>query len=82
MLRISRKLLAFGVLSAAILAASIASACPNCKDALADQTGEAAKLKDGYFASIMLMIATPFALLGTGAYCVTRLVKRGAFPEL
>ncbi len=59
-----------------------ATACPGCKEALASQTGEAAKLKDGYYHSILMMMAMPFALLGTGTFFVVRAVKRGALPEM
>jgi hypothetical protein len=59
-----------------------ASACPNCKEALASQTGEGAKLKDGYYYSILFMMGMPFTLLGTGAFCFVRAVKRGSLPEL
>ncbi|HEX8201964.1 MAG TPA: hypothetical protein VF590_15925 [Isosphaeraceae bacterium] len=58
------------------------AACPNCKEALAAQTGDAARLKDGYFYSILFMMGMPFLLLGTGALMVVRAVKRGALPEL
>ena len=47
-----------------------------------DLLGDAARLKDGYYYSILLMIATPFALLGTGAFLVARAMKRGALPEM
>ena len=59
-----------------------ASACPNCKEALGAQTGEAAKLKDGYYYSILIMMGMPFALLGTGAFFVARAVKKGSMPEM
>ena len=61
--------------------AGSAMACPNCKEAVANQSGDAARLANGYSYSIMLMMAMPFTLLGTGAYLVTRAVKRGALPE-
>jgi hypothetical protein len=57
-------------------------ACPNCKDALANQTGDAARLKDGYTYSILFMMSMPFVLLGTGAFFVYRAVRRGDIPEL
>ena len=72
------------LLTACIAAGSSASpalACPNCKEAIASQTGEGAKLKDGYYYSILFMMAMPFALLGTGAFLVSRAIKRGGFPE-
>ena len=60
-----------------------ASGCPNCKEAVANQAGgsAAARLADGYSWSILLMMAMPFTLLGTGALLVTRAVKQGALPE-
>ncbi len=61
--------------------ASVASACPNCKEAVANQGGDAARLADGYSWSILLMMAMPFTLLGTGTFFVARAVKRGGFPE-
>ncbi|WZO95959.1 hypothetical protein EP7_002932 [Isosphaeraceae bacterium EP7] len=57
-----------------------ASACPNCKEAIAAQ-GNGESLKTGYFWSILFMIAMPFGLLGTGTLMVVRAVKRGALPE-
>lgn len=60
-----------------------AAACPNCKEAVAEQTAdEAQRLANGYSYSIMLLLSTPLILLGTGAVVVARLVKRGALPEL
>ncbi len=59
-----------------------ASACPNCKEALASQSGDAARLQDGYTYSILFMMAMPFILFGTGAFFVFRAVRRGSLPEL
>jgi hypothetical protein len=78
-MRIARRLALTLVLVA--WAAGVAHACPNCKEAMASQTGDAAKLKDGYYYSIIVMMGMPFALLGTGAYFVARASKRGALPE-
>jgi heme/copper-type cytochrome/quinol oxidase subunit 2 len=69
-------------LALVLLLVGEASACPNCKEALASQTGDAARLKDGYFYSILFMMGMPFLLLGTGALMVVRAAKRGALPEL
>ena len=63
--------------------AGVATACPNCKEAVANQEGSDAKrLADGYSYSILFMMAMPFTLLGTGAFLVLRAVKRGSLPEL
>ncbi len=59
-----------------------ATACPNCKEAVAAQPSEQAAMKDGYNYSVLFMMAMPFTLLGTGALMVTRAVKRGALPEM
>ncbi len=60
-----------------------ASACPNCKEAVASQNPEEAKrVANGYFYSILLMIAMPITLFSTGAFMITRAVKRGALPEM
>src|SRR5262249_17458307 len=66
-----------------------ASACPNCKEAVAAQDEVAERggqpttfMKNGYNYSVLFMMAMPFGLLGTGAFLVSRAVKRGAFPEM
>ena len=66
----------------ALFATTPAQACPGCKEAIANQTGDAAKLKDGYYYSILLMMGMPFALLGTGTLMVVRAVKKGMLPEM
>jgi hypothetical protein len=82
MRHLASKLLAPAVLATALGSLSPVSACPNCKEALANQTGEGARLKDGYYYSILFMIGMPFLMLGTGAFFVVRAVRRGALPEL
>jgi hypothetical protein len=61
--------------------ASPATACPNCKEAVAAQPSEVAGMARGYNYSVLFMVSMPFALLGTGAFFVARAAKRGAFPE-
>ncbi len=81
-MRSFRWLLPLLVLALLLIVVGDASACPNCKEALAVQGGDASKLKDGYFYSILLMMAMPFTLLSTGAFFVVRAVRRGALPPL
>ena len=69
------------LLAAWLMMGEPATACPNCKEAVANQDGNASRLADGYSWSILLMMAMPFTLLGTGAFLVTRAVQRGHFPE-
>ena len=59
-----------------------ASACPNCKEAVAAQPEEAANMARGYNLSVLFMVSMPFTLLGAGALMVARGVKRGVLPEL
>ncbi len=72
-------IVAFGLLLGAV---GVASACPNCKEAVAAQPADVAAMAQGYSWSIMLMMSMPFTLLGTGAFMVARAVKRGAIPEM
>jgi hypothetical protein len=57
-------------------------ACPNCKEAVAAQPSEILHQGSGYNWSVLLMLAMPFALLGTGGLMVARAVKRGTLPEM
>jgi hypothetical protein len=66
----------------ALALSSAASACPNCKEAIAEQSSDAGNQKDGYSYGVMMMLAMPFALLGFGTIKILRAVKRGALPEL
>jgi hypothetical protein len=59
-----------------------ARACPNCKEAVSLQPGESAAGAYAYNWSILLFLAVPFSLLGTGAFLVHRAAKRGRLPEL
>jgi hypothetical protein len=61
---------------------SSVQACPNCKEAVSLQSGDAASQADGYNWSVMFMLVVPFSMMGTGAFMVHRAVKRGSLPEL
>ena len=82
MSRLSRLCLLVGLVIAAIVQPTPVSACPNCKEAVAAQPSESGGMASGYNWSILFMIATPFTLLGTGAFLVKRAADRGMFPEL
>lgn len=82
-MRTLRTIATASVLGLALMPTDEARACPNCKEAVANQAGgDAARLADGYSWSILVMMAMPFTLLGTGAFLVVRAVRRGALPEL
>ncbi len=77
-----RKVFLSLVVISTFLTGSTATACPSCKEAVGSQTGEGAKLKDGYYYSILFMVAMPFTLLGAGVFFVTKAVKSGSLPEM
>jgi hypothetical protein len=47
------------------LIASVAAACPNCKEGLAQTDPQGQAIAAGYYYSILFMMAMPFAILGT-----------------
>jgi predicted Na+-dependent transporter len=60
-------------LLAALLVPALAAACPDCKDAVADQTpGGSADLGRGFYWSILLMIFVPFGIVATVAGLILR----------
>ena len=81
-MRTLRRLTLITVVLAATTLGSTVQACPSCKEAIGSQTGEGARMKDGYFYSILFMVAMPFTLFGTGAFLVTRAARRGGLPEM
>jgi hypothetical protein len=62
--------------------APAARACPNCKEAVAAQPSEVAGMARGYNWSVLLMLAVPATLLGTGTLMVVRAARQGTLPEL
>lgn len=70
------------VAATALVVPAPADACPSCKDAVAAQGSEASRLSNGYSYSILLMIAMPLALMGTGAFFLARAARRGTLPPL
>jgi hypothetical protein len=58
------------------------SACPNYKEAVSLDAGEATNLSNGFNWSVVLMLTVPFSMLGTGAFMVRRAVRQGTFPEM
>ena len=54
---------------ALVTLAADAFGCPNCKDAMVTGDAEASNVARGYFYSILIMLAMPFALVSSfGAY--------------
>ena len=59
-----------------------ARACPNCREAVANDASDAGRQAIGFGWSILFMMAMPFTLLGAGSVMVVRAVRRGGLPEL
>jgi hypothetical protein len=68
---------------AALLLPAVAAACPDCKDAKSDSEapGGSANLGQGFYWSILLMMAAPFAVVASVGFLVVRSRRsRGARP--
>jgi hypothetical protein len=59
-----------------VVFAAVASACPNCKEALAANDPTHSGVVKGYFYSILFMMGTPFALIGGFSFYMYRQVQR------
>ncbi|MEX2140727.1 MAG: hypothetical protein WD894_15805 [Pirellulales bacterium] len=69
-------------LAVVLLFAATASACPNCKDALAANDPEHSGVVKGYFYSILFMMGMPFAFLGCfSAYMYRQVLRARAERE-
>jgi Na+-driven multidrug efflux pump len=63
-------------LALVLVFAATASACPNCKEALAANDPEQSGIVKGYFYSILFMMGMPFAFLGCFSFYMYRQVLR------
>lgn len=66
------------LLIVALVLPAVAAACPNCKEAVADgeYPGGSASLGHGFYYSILLMIAVPWAAVATIAFLIYRKQRR------
>ena len=72
-------MLVFAVL---VTVCGVASACPTCKDSLAQSDENHATLVRGYFWSILFMMSMPFLILGgLGTYMYV-LIRRARAQQL
>jgi uncharacterized paraquat-inducible protein A len=53
------------VIALILMIASVAAACPNCKEGLAQNDPQGQSVAAGYYYSILFMMAMPFTILGT-----------------
>jgi len=71
----ARKVLLVAFVALALVPA-LAGACPLCKEATADTPGGTASLGQGFYYSILLMIAAPFATVATLGFLIFRSRRR------
>ena len=62
---IARWIVAAIVLALVLLIASVAAACPTCKEGLAQNDPQGQSIAAGYFYSILFMMSMPYIVLGT-----------------
>src|SRR6478736_3405559 len=71
-----RWIVAAVVLSLVLLIASVAAACPTCKEGLAQNDPQGQALAAGYYYSILFMMTTPYILLATLGSCAYYSIRR------
>jgi heme/copper-type cytochrome/quinol oxidase subunit 2 len=63
-------------LTIVLMSATVASACPSCRQALGAADGAQGDLARGIYYSVMFMLTMPFAIVGTFGCMAYRAVKR------
>jgi uncharacterized membrane protein len=62
---IVRWIVAAIVVALVLMIASVAAACPTCKEGLAQSDPQGQSMAAGYFYSILFMLSMPYIILGT-----------------
>ena len=73
---ITRWFVAAVVLALVLLIASVAAACPTCKEGLAQNDPQGQALAAGYYYSILFMMSTPYIVLATFGSCAYYSIRR------
>jgi uncharacterized membrane protein len=73
---VTRWIVAAVVLVLVLLIASVAAACPTCKEGLAQNDPQGQALAAGYYYSILFMMSTPYILLATLGSCAYYSIRR------
>src|SRR4029079_5429921 len=73
---ITRWFVAAIVLALVLLIASVAAACPTCKEGLAQNDPQGPALAAGYYYSILIMMSNPYIWLATFASCAYYSIRR------
>ncbi len=74
-MRILPPVVALACLALVLGTATVAEACPSCQQAL-NSDGSQGDLARGIYYSVLFMMATPFAIVGTFGFMAYRVVKR------
>lgn len=64
------------VVALLLLLASVAAACPTCKDGLAQNDPHGQAIAAGFYYSILFMMAMPYLVLGTFASIAYYTIRR------
>jgi hypothetical protein len=68
-----------------LLFATVAAACPTCKEGLAQNDPQGQSMAAGYYYSILFMMSMPFAILGTfgslAYFSIRRARQSGRLPN-
>ena len=73
---VTRWFVAAIVLALVLLIASVAAACPTCKEGLAQNDPQGQALAAGYYYSILFMMTTPYLVLATFCTCAYYSIRR------
>ena len=73
---VTRWIVAAIVLALVLLIASVAAACPTCKEGLAQNDPQGQSLAAGYYYSILFMMSTPYIVLATFCSCAYYSIRR------
>jgi uncharacterized membrane protein len=64
-----------------LMIASVAAACPTCKEGLAQNDPQGEAVAAGYYYSILFMMSMPFVILGTLGTVFYRSVRRASSEQ-
>ena len=79
---VTRWIVAAIVLTLVLLIASVAAACPTCKEGLAQNDPQGQAIAAGYYYSILFMMTTPYIVLATLGSCAYYSIRRARQQQM
>ena len=73
---LTRWLVAAVVVALVLMIASVAAACPTCKEGLAQNDPHGQSIAVGYYYSILFMMSMPYIVLGTFGSCAYYSIRK------